>query len=66
MKFRKEFGSEAVRDLIREAHAVAAASPVKTVRDPWPDDRILVDPSYGKDRKESTQEDTQNPTSGTE
>ncbi len=42
MKFRKEFGSEAVRDLIREAQARAAAAPGETVRDPWPDDRRLV------------------------
>jgi hypothetical protein len=40
MKFRKEFGSEAVRDLIREAQARAATSPEKTVRDPWPVDRL--------------------------
>ncbi|HSK04149.1 MAG TPA: hypothetical protein VK932_23005 [Kofleriaceae bacterium] len=42
MKFKKEFGSEAVRDLIREAQAVAATVPNETVRDPWPDDRLLV------------------------
>lgn len=42
MKFRKEFGSEAVQDLIREAQAIAATVPGETVRDPWPDDRRLV------------------------
>lgn len=42
MKLKKEFGSDAVRDLIREAQARAATSPEKTVRDPWPDDRLLV------------------------
>jgi len=66
MKLRKVFGSEAVQDLIREAHAVAATVPDVTVRDPWPDERILVDPTYGKDtRVEPGQEDQQNPTSGT-
>ena len=40
MKLKKEFGSEAVRDLIREAQARAATVPEKTVRDPWPDDRL--------------------------
>ena len=42
MKLKKEFGSDAVRDIIREAQRLAATSPVKTVRDPWPNDRLLV------------------------
>jgi hypothetical protein len=42
MKLKKEFGSEAVRDLILEAQARAATAPDKTVRDPWPDDRLLA------------------------
>jgi hypothetical protein len=42
MKLRKELGSEAVRDLILEAQARAATVPDKTVRDPWPDDRLLA------------------------
>ncbi len=42
MKLKKDFGSDAVRDLIREAQARAATAPDKTVRDPWPDDRHLV------------------------
>jgi hypothetical protein len=42
MKLKKEFGSDAVRDIIREAQLRAATAPEKTVRDPWPDDRLLV------------------------
>ena len=45
MKFRKEFGSDAVRDIIREAQLRAATSPEKLVRDPWPSDRLLVPPT---------------------
>lgn len=55
MKLKKEFGSEAVRDLIREAQARAATAPEKTVRDPWQDDRLLVAGTDGK--QESVQQD---------
>ena len=41
MKFRKEFGSEAVRDIILEARARAAELPRIDLRDPWPSDREL-------------------------
>jgi hypothetical protein len=57
MKLKKVFGSEAVQELIREAQEVAATLPGETVRDPWQDDRILVDPTYGKDTSESKQQD---------
>jgi len=36
MKFRKELGSEAVQDLIREACARVAELPYEDLRDPWP------------------------------
>ncbi len=36
MKLRKEFGSEAVQDLIREACARVAELPYEDIRDPWP------------------------------
>jgi hypothetical protein len=55
MKFRKELGSEAVRELILEASARAATVPDTTVRDPWPSDRRLEAESAV--RSESTQED---------
>lgn len=42
MKLKKDFGSEAVKDLIREAQTRAANVPDKTVRDPWQDDRLLT------------------------
>lgn len=42
MKLRKVFGSEAVRDLILELQARAATVPDRTVRDPWPNDRLLT------------------------
>jgi len=57
MKFRKVFGSEAVQDIIREAHAVAATLPIKTVRDPWQDPDKLVDPTYGRESPGSTLDD---------
>ena len=42
MKLKKTFGSEAVKDLIREAQSRAAKVPDRTVRDPWIDDRVLT------------------------
>ena len=42
MKFRKELGSEAVRDLIREACARVAELPPEDIRDPWPSYRDLT------------------------
>ena len=36
MKLRKELGSEAVQDLIREACARVAELPYEDIRDPWP------------------------------
>jgi len=41
MKLRKELGSEAVQDLIREACARVAELPYKDIRDPWPRDYEL-------------------------
>jgi hypothetical protein len=41
MKLRKELGSEAVRDLVREACARAAELPPVDLRDPWPSYRDL-------------------------
>ena len=41
MKFRKELGSEAVRDLIREACALAATLPRVNLHEPWPSDRRI-------------------------
>ena len=41
MKFRKELGSEAVQDLIREACARAAELPPINLYEPWPSDRAL-------------------------
>jgi hypothetical protein len=41
MKLRKELGSEAVQDLIREACARVAELPYEDIRDPWPSDRHL-------------------------
>lgn len=42
MKLRKELGSEAVRDIILEASARAAAWPHEDLHDPWPSDRHLA------------------------
>jgi hypothetical protein len=41
MKLRKELGSEAVQDLIREACARVAELPYEDLRDPWPSYRDL-------------------------
>ena len=41
MKLRKELGSEAVQDLIREACARVAELPPLDIRDPWPSYRDL-------------------------
>ncbi len=42
MKLRKELGSEAVQDLIREACARVAELPPIDLRDPWPSYPDLV------------------------
>jgi hypothetical protein len=39
MKFRKALGSEAVQDLIREAHERVKELPPISFRDPWPSSR---------------------------
>jgi hypothetical protein len=56
MKLRKELGSEAVQDVIREASARAAAWPHVDLHDPWPSDRALLVPATPA-KKESTQDD---------
>lgn len=43
MKLRKRLGSEAVQDLIREATERARGLPKRSVRDPWPSNRLTGD-----------------------
>lgn len=42
-KLRKRLGSEAVQDLIREATERARVLPKRSVRDPWPSNRLTGD-----------------------
>ncbi|HEX4418554.1 MAG TPA: hypothetical protein VH165_11670 [Kofleriaceae bacterium] len=41
MKIRKQLGSEAVQDLIREAHECVKNLPPMTLHDPWPSSRWI-------------------------